>query len=172
MIFIAIGSNLPHPEFGAPLDVCNAAIDAIGAGGCTVLARSRWFRSAPVPISDQPEFVNGVISVRTLLKPLELLQKLHEIEARFDRQRSVSNAARTLDLDLLAFNDVVNDGPDNPLLPHPRMAGRAFVLLPLRDIAPGWRHPVLGMSVEALIGGLADDQTCTPIVRSAEPSNG
>ena len=163
MIFIAIGSNLPHPEFGPPVEVCNAAIGAIEASGCQLQARSRWFRSAPVPASDQPDFVNGVISVQTALEPGALLTCLHGIEARFDRVRSTPNAARTLDLDLLAYDDMVNNGPDAPLLPHPRMARRAFVLLPLRDVAPAWKHPVLGETLAALIAALPDDQECTPI---------
>ena len=163
MILIAIGSNLPHPDYGPPVEVCNAAIDAIEAHGCEVLARSRWFRSTPVPASDQPDFINGVISVQTALEPLDLLSCLHRIEARFDRTRTVPNAARTLDLDLLAYDNMVNDGPDAPLLPHPRMVGRGFVLLPLREVAPMWTHPVLGDTLAALIAALPDDQICTPI---------
>lgn len=163
MIFIAIGSNLPHPEFGPPVDVCNAAIDAIETGGCRILAKSRWYRSAPVPASDQPDFVNGVVSIQTALEPAALLSSLHAIESRFDRVRSVPNAARTLDLDLIAYGDMVNDGPESPILPHPRMAGRGFVLLPLRDVAPAWKHPVLGDTLAAFIAALPDDQICCPI---------
>ncbi|MFT7571827.1 MAG: 2-amino-4-hydroxy-6-hydroxymethyldihydropteridine diphosphokinase [Paracoccaceae bacterium] len=163
MIFIAIGSNLPHPEFGPPVDVCNAAIDAIEAGGCRILAKSRWYRSTPVPASNQPDFVNGVVSVQTGLEPAALLSSLHAIEARFDRVRSVPNAARTLDLDLIAYGDMVNDGQEAPFLPHPRMAGRGFVLLPLRDVAPAWKHPVLGDTLATLIAALPGDQICTPI---------
>ena len=163
MIIIAIGSNLPHTAFGVPVDVCNAAVEAIEDSGCEVLDRSRWFRSAPIPASDQPDFVNGVISVRTALKPAELLSCLHRIEVRFDRLRSVPNAARTLDLDLVAYNDMVNDRPGGPLLPHPRMAERAFVLYPLRDIGPNWRHPALDVPLAGLIDALPGDQACHPI---------
>lgn len=163
MIFVAVGSNLPHPEFGDPLDVCVAAIAAIEAGECQVLARSRWYRSAPVPASAQPNFINGVISIKTALTPAALLAYLHEIEARFDRERSVPNAARTLDLDLIAFDDRVNDAPVAPILPHPRMADRAFVLLPLKELAPAWTHPVLNQSIDALIAALPDDQACVPV---------
>lgn len=163
MIFIAIGSNLPDPQYGPPVEVCNAAVDAIEACGCRILAKSRWFRSAPVPVSDQPDFVNGVVSVQTSLEPAALLSRLHAIEARFDRVRSVPNAARTLDLDLIAYGDMVNDDPEGPLLPHPRMAGRGFVLLPLRDVAPAWIHPVLGDTLPVLIAALPDDQICIPI---------
>jgi 2-amino-4-hydroxy-6-hydroxymethyldihydropteridine diphosphokinase len=113
MIVIAIGSNLPHPAFGAPIDVCNAAIHAIEDSGCEVMERSRWFHSAPVPASDQPDFVNGVVSVRTALAPDALLTCLHRIEDRFDRLRSVPNAARTLDLDLIAYHNMVTSAPQN-----------------------------------------------------------
>ena len=163
MILIAIGSNQPHPEFGHSLKVCDAAIDAIEASDCKVLARSRWFQSAPVPASDQPDFVNGVISVQTRLEADALLKLLHEIESRFDRVRSELNTARTLDLDLIDYNYMVNGGPTSPLLPHPRMAGRAFVLRPLQDVAPAWRHPNMGETLAMLIAALPEDQICTPI---------
>lgn len=163
MILVAVGSNLSHPEFGSPRVVCDAAVAAIEAGGCTITAISRWFRSAAIPVSDQPDFVNGVISVETGMSPTELLIFLHRIEGRFDRERSVPNAARTLDLDLLAFHEIVNEGPVSPILPHPRMTDRAFVLLPLRDIAENWRHPVTRASLSALIEGLGDGQYCIPV---------
>jgi 2-amino-4-hydroxy-6-hydroxymethyldihydropteridine diphosphokinase len=163
MIVIAIGSNLPHPAFGAPIDVCNAAIHAIEDSGCEVMERSRWFHSAPVPASDQPDFVNGVVSVRTALAPDALLTCLHRIEDRFDRLRSVPNAARTLDLDLIAYHNMVNSGEGRALLPHPRMSRRAFVLYPLRDIAPDWRHPSLGDTLQTLIDALPDGQVCHPV---------
>jgi len=163
MILIAIGSNLSHPEFGPPLAVCEAAVVAIVAGGCSVSAQSRWFRSAAVPASDQPDFVNGVISVETTMAPAEFLIFLHRIEAQFDRKRSVPNAARTLDLDLLTFGDILNNGPVSPILPHPRMTERAFVLLPLGDIAPNWAHPVSGTQLSVLIAELPADQHCVPL---------
>jgi 2-amino-4-hydroxy-6-hydroxymethyldihydropteridine diphosphokinase len=163
MILVAVGSNISQPEFGAPRAVCAAAVAAIEAGGCAITAKSRWFRSAAIPISDQPDFINGVISVETRMSPTELLVFLHRIENRFDRERSVPNAARTLDLDLLAFNEIVNEGPVSPILPHPRMTDRAFVLLPMRDIAGNWRHPVTGASLSALIEGLGGGQHCIPV---------
>lgn len=168
MILVALGSNLSHPDFGPPMAVCEAAVAAVAAGGCRIAAQSRWFRSEAVPVSDQPDFINGVISVETTMAPAEFLVFLHRIEARFDRKRSVPNAARTLDLDLLTFADVVNKGPVSPILPHPRMTERAFVLLPLRDIAPNWVHPVSGRPLSTLIAGLAAGQRCVP----ADSENG
>tara|TARA_R110000868_G_scaffold29889_6_gene111013 strand:+ start:26963 stop:27496 length:534 start_codon:yes stop_codon:yes gene_type:complete len=168
MILVAIGSNLPHPEIGPPLAVCEAAVAAIAAGDCVVFDRSRWFRSAPVPVSDQPDYINGVVSVETEMAPTELMIYLHRIERRFARQRSVPNAARTLDLDLLTFGEIVNEGPVSPILPHPRMTGRAFVLLPMADIVDNWRHPVTGISLETLIDGLDRDQNCVPVDESRD----
>lgn len=169
MILVAVGSNLVHPEFGAPIAVCAAAIAAVEEGECRVLSQSRWFRSAPVPKSDQPDFINGVFSVETSMAPAEFLVFLHRIEARFDRERSVPNAARTLDLDLLTYNEIVNKGPVSPILPHPRMSERAFVLLPLADIAPDWHHPVTATPISSLIASLPADQDCTPMADEHGP---
>jgi len=169
MILVAVGSNLSHPDFGPPLAVCEAALAAIGDKNCRITGKSRWFRSAPVPKSDQPDFINGVISVETSMAPAEFLVFLHRIEARFDRERSVPNAARTLDLDLLAYGEIVNKGPVSPILPHPRMTGRAFVLLPLADIAPDWRHPVTGEPISTLIAALPGDQDCVPLAAKEGP---
>ena len=163
MILVAIGSNLPHPEHGAPQAICAAAVKAIGEGECRVTAQSRWFRSAAIPKSDQPDFANGVISLETAMAPAELLIFLHRIEARFDRRRSEPNAARTLDLDLLAFGDIVNKEPVLPILPHPRMTHRAFVLLPMQDIAKDWKHPVSGAALDDLVAALPADQDCMPV---------
>jgi 2-amino-4-hydroxy-6-hydroxymethyldihydropteridine diphosphokinase len=154
MILIALGSNLPGPG-GAPRETVEAALSVLADAGVVTEACSPWYRSAPVPPSDQPWFVNGV--ARVVFRdggPAELLGRLHEVEAAFGRRREVGlrNAARTLDLDLLDFDGVVSDGP--PALPHPRMTERAFVLLPLADVAPDWRHPVSGRSVADLVAAL------------------
>ena len=163
MILIAIGSNLPHPVYGNPIGVCEAAVEAIEGAGCRIAAVSRWFRSAPVPASDQPDYVNGVISIETRFSPAILLQKLHEIEAEFGRRRGEANAARILDLDLLDHDGVVENGEIPPILPHPRLSERAFVLYPLLDIAPNWMHPVTKLSAAALAAALPDGQDCLPI---------
>ncbi|MGB0630082.1 MAG: 2-amino-4-hydroxy-6-hydroxymethyldihydropteridine diphosphokinase [Alphaproteobacteria bacterium] len=163
MILIAIGSNLPHPDYGAPSKVCEAAVNAISAADCRIVAVSRWYRSAPLPASDQPDFVNGVISVETDLSPGDLLAKMHEIEADFGRQRSVPNAARILDLDLIAYSDIVMNAGNPPILPHPRLSVRSFVLYPLLDVAPEWIHPVSSTSASDLAAALPPGQDCRPI---------
>lgn len=161
MILIAIGANLPS-AVGPPRATCEAALTALASGGAVAVKQSRWFSTEPQPPSGQPSFVNGVAQLRTKLKPAELLDLLHRVETAFGRERSVVNAARTLDLDLLDFDGLVQDGP--PALPHPRMDGRTFVLLPLADVAPVWRHPVSGRSVQELIAGIAQDQGVRPIL--------
>jgi 2-amino-4-hydroxy-6-hydroxymethyldihydropteridine diphosphokinase len=164
MILIGLGANLASAE-GGPQATLEAALAALGQAGVAILARSRWYRSAPVPRSDQPWFVNGVAAVGTRLAPAALLALLHQIEAAFGRERGETNAARTLDLDLLAYDDLVASGADGPILPHPRLHQRAFVLLPLAEIAPDWRHPVLGASLAALIAALPPGQDAKPLPR-------
>jgi 2-amino-4-hydroxy-6-hydroxymethyldihydropteridine diphosphokinase len=150
VIILAIGANLPSP-FGSPRQTVERALDALAAAGLTLLARSRWYESAPVPPSDQPWYVNGVVALATERSPGELMALLHGIEASFGRIRRQRNEARVLDLDLIAYDELVLSGPQSPILPHPRMHERAFVLLPLAELAPEWRHPKSGEPIKALI---------------------
>ena len=131
MILIAIGSNLPHPVLGSPVEVCLTALETISKRGCEVTGCSRWYRSSPIEAIGQPDYVNGMISVQSSLSPPALLRELHKIEAGFGRRRTVPNAARILDLDIIAYHKVISKGDPPPILPHPRMSKRAFVLLPL-----------------------------------------
>jgi 2-amino-4-hydroxy-6-hydroxymethyldihydropteridine diphosphokinase len=158
MILVALGANLPSPEHGSPRQTLSAALDALAAKGVMVVQRSRWYETAPVPVSDQPWYVNAVAAVETGIGPVELLTLLHRVEEGFGRVRGERNAPRIVDLDLLAYGEDVRDGPDGLVLPHPRLHERAFVLLPLRDVAPGWRHPRLGLTVDEMIAGLPPDQ--------------
>lgn len=162
-ILIGLGSNLALPGIGQPRAVLEAALAALAERGIAVRARSRWYESAPVPISDQPWFVNGVALLDTGLPPDRLLAELHAVERAFGRQRRVVNEARPLDLDLLAYGDRVADGPQPPVLPHPRLAQRAFVLLPLAELRPHWRHPATGVGIDDLIAALPADQVARPL---------
>ncbi|MBF0304396.1 MAG: 2-amino-4-hydroxy-6-hydroxymethyldihydropteridine diphosphokinase [Alphaproteobacteria bacterium] len=155
MILIGLGANLSGPS-GPPRATLEAALAEL-ARELTVLARSRWWRAAPVPASDQPWFTNGVALLDTALGPAALLARLHEIEARLGRVRGAANAARAIDLDLLAHGGTVGEGP--PVLPHPRLHLRAFVLLPLAEVAPGWVHPRLGLGVSEMIARLPAAET-------------
>lgn len=163
-IYIGLGSNLPSPRHGAPAQVIEAALAALTAAGIVVQRRSRLWRSAPVPASDQPWFVNAVAEVATPLAPAELLRRLHAIEAGFGRERTTPNAARILDLDLLDYRGEVRagSGPE-PVLPHSRLAERAFVLRPLAEVAPDWCHPASGRTITELIAALGAEQACEPL---------
>ena len=169
MILIGIGANLPSPRYGEPRATCGAALSALAEAPLSIAARSRWYKSAPVPVSDQPWFINGVIHAKTALDPVALMALLLETEDAFGRKRTERNEARVLDLDLLAYGDMVRK-PDQGErggagagagilhLPHPRLHERAFVLLPLLDVAPDWRHPVSDQSVRDMIEALPSGQ--------------
>ena len=158
-IFIALGANLEHPKYGPPRRVLEAALEELGRRGVAVRQVSSWYRTAPVPASDQPWYVNAVAEIATDLPADALLAQLHEVEDAFGRVRTVPNAARLIDLDLLDFNgEIAAAGRGRATLPHPRMEGRAFVLRPLADLAPDWRHPRSGTSIQALLEALPPDQ--------------
>lgn len=163
MILVALGSNLPGPA-GPPAAQVAAALDMLGRHGIAILRRSRLWRSPAWPDPTEPAFVNAVAVVDTALSPRDLLAELHAVEAALGRVRGRPNAPRTLDLDLLDADGRVLPGGDGaPTLPHPRMTTRAFVLLPLADVAPDWRHPVSGASLAALVAGLAPDHGTVPL---------
>ncbi len=163
MILIGLGANLPSLRHGPPQATLEGALLALADVGVRVIARSRWYESAPMPPSDQPWFVNGVARVETARDPAELLELLLAIERGLGRERRAANAPRVMDLDLLAYGEVISDGAEGPVLPHPRLHERAFVLLPMREIAPDWRHPALGQSVGELIEALGGDQEIRPL---------
>lgn len=152
--FVAVGANLPGVGGDAPLATCRAAVVAIdGICGQRVTAVSGWWRTAAEPVGG-PDYVNGVVRlVGPAVDPAVLLAALLAIEAVFGRERSVANAPRRLDLDLVDLGGVVRLGPD-PVLPHPRAHLRRFVLVPLLEVGSDWRHPTLGLGAAALLGQL------------------
>ncbi|TNE35888.1 MAG: 2-amino-4-hydroxy-6-hydroxymethyldihydropteridine diphosphokinase [Alphaproteobacteria bacterium] len=160
MILIALGANLPHPVLGPPEKTLTAALKALQARFGIALV-SRLYRTAPVPVSDQPWFMNAVVAVESALEPDRILSTLHEIEAEFGRVRVKRWEARILDLDLISAGDLVTHNRDQQkglVLPHPRMESRAFVIAPLAEILPAWRHPVSDLSARELLKRLPPDQ--------------
>ena len=145
---IALGANLG--DCRATLEAALAALDT--SPGVRVLARSRWYRSAPVG-PPQPDYVNGCALLAVALEPEALLERLLATERRFGRVRGERWGPRHLDLDLLLMGDQCLASP-RLTLPHPRMAERAFVLVPLAEIAPAWIDPVSGQSVAELAAAL------------------
>ncbi len=168
MILVGIGSNLAAAGYRSPQDTAAAAVTALPGIGVAVVARSPWYLSEPIPASDQPWFVNGVVVVQTELAPAALLAGLLALEARFGRERGARDAARTLDLDLLDYDGRLCATATLDL-PHPRLHERRFVLAPLCDIAPEWRHPRLGLTAAELLARLPPGQ---PIRRLADPKAG
>ena len=157
MILIGIGGNLTSTQFGPPRQALAAAFAALETEGIHIIARSPWYRTAPIPPSDQPWFTNAVASLATALPPPDLLAVMQAVETRFGRVRSERNAARVLDLDLLDYRGQMIETAAL-VLPHPRLHERQFVLMPLAEIAPTWRHPLLGSTAEQLLADLVTNQ--------------
>jgi 2-amino-4-hydroxy-6-hydroxymethyldihydropteridine diphosphokinase len=164
---VAIGSNLTAADGRTPLETCREAAMALGRlPGWRLVKLSRWYRTVPdPPLPGAPRFVNGIAlleAVGSVGDPADLLAMLHAIEDAAGRARPFPNASRTLDLDLIALDDLRRDAMA-PILPHPRAHLRRFVLQPLKDVWPGWRHPVLGRTVELLLAGLPSADLPQPI---------
>ena len=153
-ILVAIGANLPGPGGATPLQTCRRAAAALDRlAGLRLVALSRWWASAPVPPSGQPDYVNGVARLSGHTTPESLLASLQALEREAGRRPAAVNAARPLDLDIIALGGLIRSQPD-PILPHPRAHLRAFVLAPLAEAAPGWMHPTLAQTVETLLASL------------------
>ncbi|MCF2905748.1 2-amino-4-hydroxy-6-hydroxymethyldihydropteridine diphosphokinase [Octadecabacter sp. CECT 8868] len=168
IVLIAMGSNATSP-FGGPQATVLAAVDALRDQFGEVQV-SNLYQTPAFPVGSGPDFVNAACALRSALSAEEILRRLHGIEAEFDRKRDKRWSARTLDLDLIACGNALlpnravfqswfdlplslqmNKAPDELIVPHPRMQDRAFVLVPLADIAPNWVHPFLQKTTTDLL---------------------
>ena len=145
---VALGGNVVDAR-GGPAERMEAALACFSGHGLHVVKRSGWWTSQAWPEPRDPPFVNGVALARTGLEAEAVLEALHAIERAFGRRRSARNAPRTLDLDLIAHGGRVLEG-QHLLLPHPRAAERLFVMGPLAEVAPDWRHPLSGRTASEL----------------------
>ena len=172
--FVALGSNKTS-AIGPPERTIAGAIMALGSTSVQICTVSRFYQTAAFPAGAGPDYVNVVAGIRTDLAPDALLATLHQIEADFFRVRQGRWGVRTLDLDLLALDDLIlpdhetlahwirldpaqqgSIAPDRLVLPHPRLQDRGFVLIPWADIAPAWRHPLTRRTVREMRDALPD----------------
>ena len=178
---IALGANQPS-EQGTPRDTLEAALSLLDARRISVEKTSRWMTSPAWPAGSGPDYVNGTARITTVLSPKSLMDVLHKVETMLGRQRDGDRwAARPCDLDIIACGSMVSPDlatwrhfeaapPETPrdtlIVPHPQMHRRAFVLMPLADIEPTWRHPVFGQTVTEMLADLPkeDCAVITPLL--------
>lgn len=180
---IGLGSNLTS-SFGTSEETIRLAIERLGEIGFKILKVSRFYRTPCFPAGAGPDYINACVQISVNQSEVEILASLHRLEADFGRDRVQRWASRTLDIDLLAVGEIIHPdvetqeewqalsianqklrAPDELILPHPRLQDRAFVLVPLADIAPDWTHPVLGATVREMLERLpeADRAEVVPI---------
>lgn len=180
---VALGANL-RSGGRSPAETLRAALKAFENTGLVVQAVSRFYETPAFPRGSGPDYVNAAAVITGRESPDGMLMQLHSIEADFGRERVQRWGQRVLDLDLLAMGDRVRPddagqrfwrelpperqathAPDGIILPHPRLQDRAFVLIPLADIAPGWTHPLLGLTVTEMLNALpeADKKAVKPL---------
>lgn len=169
---IALGANLPFDGFAADLTL-RKAIQSLVSNDVVIRSVSSFYSTPCFPPGAGPDYINAAISVNTILSPVDLLGRLHEVEQIFGRERVQRWGMRTLDLDLICYEDLVlpderlfrewldlppdqqvRAAPEQLILPHPRLQDRAFALVPMADVAPDWVHPVLGKSVVEMVADL------------------
>lgn len=158
---VALGSSLAG-DHESRETLLEAALRQFADLGLTVLARSGWWESAAWPDPSAPAYLNGVALLAPDPGPEDMLAALHAIERAFGRARGEANAPRTLDLDLIAHGSTVLDGP-GLVLPHPRAHERRFVMGPLAEIAPAWKHPVYGGSAKMMAAGATVGRDAAPV---------
>lgn len=160
MILIGLGSNVEGP-WGSPEETVREAIKRLDTSSTRIIKASRLLSSKPVGPIEQDDYINGAAILETALSPEALMALLHELELEADRRRTVRWGPRTLDIDLLDYNGIIRKGQGDaeghrkPLvLPHPAIADRAFVLAPVNEIAPDWRHPQTVKSAAEMLAEL------------------
>lgn len=162
MIYIGIGSNLNGKNNETPLQNCKKALVELKKE-VNICKISSWYKSEPIPVSNQPWFINGVIEISTNKSSLDLLEFILSIEKVFGRVREKKNEARILDLDIIDYKKKILYIKNKLIIPHPRMHERSFVLQPLSELNPKWIHPIKKKGIKELIRNLNDKQKISKI---------
>ena len=157
MIYIGIGSNLNGKKNETPLQNCNKALVELKkeVNICNI---SSWYKSEPIPVSNQPWYINGVVEISTNKSSIDLLEFILNIEEFFGRVREKRNEARILDLDIIDYKKQIIYKKNKLIIPHPRMHQRSFVLQPLCELNPKWMHPITKKGIKELIRNLNNKQ--------------
>ena len=157
MIYIGIGSNLNGKKNETPLQNCNKALVELKkeVNICNI---SSWYKSEPIPVSNQPWYINGVVEISTNKSSIDLLEFILNIEEFFGRVREKRNEARILDLDIIDYKKQIIYKKNKLIIPHPRMHQRSFVLQPLFELNPRWIHPITKKGIKELIRNLNNKQ--------------
>ena len=156
MILIALGSNLNSELYGSPLKNCLNGVKILRKN-FFVKKVSKFYKTEPIPKSDQPWYVNGVVEIKTTLHPFDILKKLFFIENYYKRVTKKKNEPRVIDLDLISYNNFVSK-KKSLMLPHPRMHKRMFVIKPICDLNPKWKHPIFKENALNLLKKLANQK--------------
>jgi len=173
---IGLGSNLSS-DHGSPLEILQTALDLLARDGVEIQSVSRFYSTPCFPAGAGPDYVNAAALLRVALTPNKILSRLHDVEETLGRTRIARWGQRTVDLDLLAFGDeILPDreafehwqnlpieaqsklAPEHLVVPHPRLQDRAFVLVPMADVAPDWVHPVTRQSTRQMLDDLRADE--------------
>ena len=162
MIYIGIGSNLNGKNNETPLQNCKKALIELKKE-VDICKISSWYKSEPIPVSNQPWFINGIIEISTDKSSLDLLEFILSIEKVFGRVREKKNEARILDLDIIDYKKKILYIKNKLIIPHPRMHERSFVLQPLSELNPKWMHPIKKKGIKELIRNLNDKQKISKI---------
>ena len=157
MIYIGIGSNLNGKKNETPLQNCKKALVELKKE-VNICKISSWYKSEPIPVSNQPWYINGVVEISTNKSSIDLLEFILNIEEFFGRVRKKKNEARILDLDIIDYKKKILYKKNKLIIPHPRMHQRSFVLQPLQELNPKWVHPIKKKGLKELISNLNDKQ--------------
>ena len=159
MIFLGLGSNLPS-KYGDRFTNINLTISSLEGYGINVIKKSSFYETPSYPNKENPKFINAVILVETILPPIDLMSVLIFIEEKLERKRGKKNDPRTCDIDIIDYNSQILNLKYNNLditVPHKELTSRNFVLFPLQEISPMWKHPKTKETISNLIQKLNEE---------------